>query len=210
MLEDWAKTGVVSQVMLAKYARQKVMSLEVKKPRVFEAYGSYDAPKNIVPIMNSLLDGVPEGFYIGLSEIQITDSSTLSEARRRAKTSERCRVGQARALYSPASKRGSARIEIFLDKVLNDLPLVLRRLNFFKELVLAEVLFHELGHHRQFHGEISLRKNRQEAFAEECSSRLLRRLFNRKYKFLKPFVAIANWGLDVRDKYSKSPIKTER
>ena len=173
-----------------------------RKPRIIECYADYNPPPGIATIVEGLLGHVPNELYIGLGEIQLTDSSTLSRAGSRRATSERVPIGQTKALYWPPSLGASARIDIYLDKVLNRVPSPLRRLNLLKEITIAEVLFHELGHHFQTQTKYRLRKSKQEVFAHQCSAMLLRRFIDKKYKFLKPVFAVLNKGLDIRDSIS--------
>lgn len=180
------------------------MSQEYKKPAVTESYGTYVPRGNIIAIVDGLMDYVPGNFYVGLQEICLTDSSTLSQSKMRSKTTEQIRIGQVKALYWPASTSAPARIEIFLDKVLNQLPTLLGKMMFFKEIVIAEVLFHELGHHLQSQQKYRTRRNHHETFAEECAVKLLQNLLNKKYKLLKPFVSALNISLDIRDRVASS------
>ncbi|MBX3301218.1 MAG: hypothetical protein KF693_03280 [Nitrospira sp.] len=181
------------------------MELESRRPDVSESYASYDPPKGTAKLVVSLLDNVPSRVYIGLAQVCLADASSLSRARRRLKTTQKARVGETRAVYWPPSIREPARIEIFVDKVLSQLPSIFRKIEFFRELVIAQVLFHELGHHLQAQRKVRLRRMKEEGFAEAIAAKLLRRLINRKYKFLKPFIAVLNMGLDVRDKFMDVP-----
>ncbi len=171
---------------------------------VVESYGSYDPPKEAAKLVVSLLDTVPKSLYVGLAQVCLTDASVLSRAKRRRKTTQKSRVGETLAVYWPSSIRESARIEIFVDKVLDQLPPTLRRVEFIRELVIADVLFHELGHHVQAKARVRLRRNKEETFADNIAAKLLRRLINRKYRFLKPLIAVAKMGLDMRDKLMMS------
>lgn len=183
------------------------MGSEFRKPDVSEAYVNCEPPKGTAKLVVSLLENVPSRLYVGLAQICLLDASGLSKARRRLKTTQKARVGETLAVYSPPNIREPARIEIFVDKVLSQLPSIFRRVEFFRELVIAQVLLHELGHHVQAQRKVRLRRIKEEAFAEAIAAKLLRRLVNRKYKFLKPLIAIFNMGLDVRDKFMDSPKK---
>ncbi len=171
------------------------------RPDVMESYGSYDPPTGTAKLVMSLLDTVPISLYVGLAQVCLTDTSVLSRTKYRQRTTQKARVGETRAVYWSSSTEESARIEIFVDKVLNQLPPTLRKVEFFRELVIAEVLFHELGHHVQTQARVRQRRSKEETFAENISAKLLRRLINRKYKFLKPLIVVANLGLDMRDKF---------
>ncbi len=129
-------------------------STTLKRPIVSVSYSGYEPPFHIEPIVQRLIDSVPEKYLTGLKEIVLTNSSGLSRKRRRAVTKSRNRKvkqAEARGLYHPSWRGRRAWIEIFVDNALAgwDKGLWLR-ISFIREARIGDVLFHEIGHHIHF------------------------------------------------------------
>jgi hypothetical protein len=123
-------------------------------PAVQVSFSGYEPPFDAVPIVQRMLDSVPEKYLIGLREVVLTNASGLPRKLRRSVTKSRkrkVRFDQAAGLYHPAFNGRAAWIEIFLDNTLRGwesgwwlrIPLI-------REGRLADILFHEIGHHIHF------------------------------------------------------------
>jgi hypothetical protein len=123
-------------------------------PTVQTFFSDYEPPFDTVPIVQRMLDSVPRKYLLGLREVVLTNASGLPRKLSRTVTKSRhrkVRLGKAAGLYHPAFKGNPAWIEIFVDNILRGweggwwlrIPLI-------REGKLADVLFHEIGHHIHF------------------------------------------------------------
>lgn len=126
----------------------------LRSVHVTTSYHHYTPPFSVEPIVRRMLDSIPNKYLVGLSEVVLTNTLDMSRGRRRAMTKSRNRkVGMldARGLYHPAWNNQPAWIEIFVENTLkyweNSWWL---KLNFIREAKIADVLFHEIGHHIHF------------------------------------------------------------
>lgn len=91
-----------------------------------------------------------------------------------------------RGLYHPAWRGEPAWIELFVDTVVESTPRPLLRLPPWRDLEVASVLFHELGHH--IHDTHDPEHREPEVVAEAWCVRLSRAYFRRRYWYLVPLV----------------------
>ena len=137
-------------------------------------------PINIERMVRKLLDKVPGEHLIGLDVIIIVD--TVSH--RRDKKSE--------GLYWPKKGQEQAKIEIAVDAIYKGMPRIVFYLPFVAELMLASVIYHEVGHHYQYqtHG---ITKREREDFAEKYKKQMLKKAFFWWRAFSLPFSPLVNW-----------------
>jgi hypothetical protein len=96
----------------------------------------------------------------------------------------------ARALYHAASAGRAAWIEIFVDRVLDGAPWVSQRLPFLRDLLLAPVLYHEVGHHIE---RVRGRKGPAgEDVAEAWSKKLMASFVRRRYWYAMPIIKVVD------------------
>lgn len=123
-------------------------------PIVQTIFTDYKPPFDVTPIVQRMLDSVPRKYLMGLEEVVLTNAiglpkklrATVLKSRRR-----RVRLDKTAGLYHPAFKGKPAWIELFVDNALRGwehswwlrIPLL-------REGKIADVLFHEIGHHIHF------------------------------------------------------------
>ncbi len=121
-------------------------------------------PINIEKRLRKLLKGVPNDYLVGLKMIIVLNTI----AHRNNKN--------ANGLYIPGSKTEPPRIEIALDTLFDNFPKYFMLMPFFVNYFIAEVLYHEVGHH--YHIEkCRLKKKKWEEFAESIADELLKKNF---------------------------------
>lgn len=128
-------------------------SVSSKSVRITESYHEYTPPFEVEPIIQRMLDSVPDKYLAGLSEVVLTNTSGMARHRRRAVTKSRkrkVRMLDARGLYHPAWHNQPAWIEIFVDNTLKGWERTSLWLPFMRNGLLGDVLFHEIGHHIHF------------------------------------------------------------
>src|ERR1700743_1730871 len=123
-------------------------------PTVRAFFFDYDPPFDAVPIVQRMLPSVPQKYLVGLREVVLTNASGLPRKLRRSVTKSRgrkVRFDKTAGLYHPAFNGRAAWIEIFLDNTLRGWESGWwLRISLIRESKLADVLFHEVGHHIHF------------------------------------------------------------
>jgi hypothetical protein len=136
---------------------------------------------------------------IGLSAVVLTNSTALSRKRRNItlkSRQRRTRLGAAAGLYHTAAKSNPAWIEIFVDNVLHGWEKTFWvRSRLFRESKLADVLFHEIGHHIHLHRTIRPECREREDVADVWKVRLQRNYHKQRFgwirivaRFIKPLM----------------------
>jgi hypothetical protein len=156
---------------------------------VIESYGGWLAPFDAATVVRRLLRSVPHRHLAGLRSVVLSSTAALNRARRRQTTRSRgkkVRAATCRGLYHPAWRGEPAWIELFVDTVVGSTPRPLLRLPPWRDLEIASVLFHELGHH--IHDTHDPAHREPEVVAEEWRRCLSRAYFRRRYWYLVPLV----------------------
>lgn len=154
---------------------------------IIEAYNSYEPPFDVASTVRSLLDAVSESRLPGLRTIVLTNLDALPSRRRRAKTWARGRkvkVAETRGLYHQEWGSDPAWIEIFVDKLVADIPRFVLASRFLQDTIVADVLYHEIGHH--MHRTVAREHDEREKVAEKWKRRLSRSYVRRKYWYFIP------------------------
>jgi len=158
------------------------------KIEICESYKDFLPPSWIRRSVTRLVDGVPEKYVSGLHSVTLTNTDGLNHRRRRQKTISRKRkvsVIECRGLYHQKWQGKPATIELFVDKIIHRWPVIVLKVPLFQDLLLADVLYHELGHH--IHKTSAPEHREREDVAEDWQKKLGRHYFRQKYKWLKPF-----------------------
>jgi hypothetical protein len=119
-----------------------------------EFYTGYVPPFDVKATVERMVASVPPKLLVGLEEIVLTDTTGLPRQIRRGVTKSRkkkLRMIQAAGLYHPAWKNSPAWIEIFVDNTLSTWERGWwLKFQMYRELLIGDVLFHEIGHHIHF------------------------------------------------------------
>lgn len=120
---------------------------------------------NVENILTKYLQMIPQEHLIGLERIIVVD-----------------RIGgkknnETGGIYREKNQNTPATIEIALQNVYKEMPKVLYRMPFIPKFMLVNVLYHELGHHYQKRLSHGVRKFEQETFADQYSTKMLKKAF---------------------------------
>ena len=159
-------------------------------PTVQTSFSGYEPPFDPAPIVQRMLDSVPKRYLVGLGEVVLTNASGLPRKLRRRVTKSRSRqvrFDKAAGLYHPAFNGKPAWIEIFVDNTLRGwesgwwlrIPLI-------REGKLADILFHEIGHHIHFTCRPEHRE--KEDVADVWKVRLGRNYSRKRFRLMTGFV----------------------
>lgn len=155
---------------------------------IIEAYTNWEPPPRIRESVKNLINAVPETYKAGLHTVVLANASGLTRRRKRQRArSERGTflVNETRGLYHGRSSSQPAWIEIFVDNVLDGLPLFLLRAPIILDVLLLRTLYHEIGHHIES-TQAPVHRGK-EATADEWMRRLGGSYFRQRYWYLRPF-----------------------
>jgi hypothetical protein len=155
------------------------------------AYKGREPALDVKLAIRALLDDVPPEMVLGLERVVVTYAADRSRRARRGRMwsgGRKAREARVRALYHRAFAGHAAWIELFVDRVLGDVPRVVQRVGFVRDLLLGPVLYHEVGHHIA-----AIRGGRggaAEDVADWWSKELMARFFRKKYWYAVPFMRL--------------------
>lgn len=154
-----------------------------------EAYRDYEPPVDAATIVRQLLTSVPDQHLRGLDCIVLTNLSGQPRRHRLGKTTSRGRrVAQSRTagLYHPRWTGQPLWIELYLDQIFCSYPRRALRIPLIRNLAIADVLYHELGHH--VHLFIRPEYREKEDVADEWKKKFTTILIRRRYWYLIPLI----------------------
>jgi hypothetical protein len=158
---------------------------------IYESYGDYKPPRDTVRIVRRFLATVPPEYLRGLGAIVLCSAGSLSRKKRRGKSWSRGKKVALKVAYGTYHQKWhgeSARIELYVDNIYKRWPRWVARLPVFSSLLVADTLFHELGHH--IHHTILPEFREREEVADEWQKKLMREAVRRRYWYLPPFIRL--------------------
>ena len=162
-------------------------SAAFQRPKVIAAFPGYSPPFDPVPIVEKMLESIPPKYLVGLSEVVLTNSSGLSRKLRRSVTKSRnrkVRIVEARGLYRQAWNGKPAWVQIFVDNTLKHWEKSWwLRVPIMRDMLLGEVLFHEIGHHIHFTQRPEYKE--REDVADDWKDKLQKNFLRTQYPWLK-------------------------
>lgn len=149
---------------------------------IIENYGDWVAPSYVRQTVEALVKSVPEKHLAGLDSIVLTTTTASNRTFRRKKVKHRGLMrskAEANGSYQPAWPGHAAFIRLYVNNILAPYPPAAARASLISKLLLADTLFHEIGHH--IHLAKSPEFRHREDVADEWAHRLTRQYFGRKY-----------------------------
>ena len=152
--------------------------------KIVEEYFEYAPPINVDRSVRQLLAVVPDKYLSGLHKVTLTNSSRMRKVRGKLRVGkQRVRPADCNGLY------GDGQIKLLIDQILCEVPELFLLWPPLKKFLIAQTLYHEVGHHIHKLESPGYRSN-HEAFADEWRDKLMP-LFLRRYSYLAPFYRIA-------------------
>jgi hypothetical protein len=173
-------------------------------PEVVEQYKGYTPPVDVAKSIRILLRYVPRRYLAGLGMVVLTNSGALSHNMRRQKVKHRgrkIRLKTSRGSYYRPWKGQPARIQIFVDNTLEGMSGRVLRIPPVRELLLGEVLYHEIGHH--IHRTSKPEFKEPEDVAEKWGTRLGHDFLVKRYWYLLPLLYPMYFCVELVTKPSK-------
>ncbi len=163
----------------------------VLKTKIVTQFAEYKPPCDVNHAVSRMIASVPVEYMNGLGEIVLTSTECLSRSRRRSVTKSRnrkVRIVKTRGLYHAEWNGQLAWVEIFIDNTFADWGKKWwLRLPFVRDMMLADVLFHEIGHH--IHATRRPEYREREDVADEWKEKLGSRYFRQQYRWMIPLIA---------------------
>jgi hypothetical protein len=156
-----------------------------------EVYRDFIAPSWVSMTISRLINGIPAKHLNGLKTILLTNCDGLNRSQRRRKTKYRknkVATHDCLGLYRQEWQGQPARIELFVDNILHEFPALIQRIHFFQDLIIAGVLYHEVGHHIHKTNEPEYRE--REDVADSWRKKLIGIYFRKRYWYLRPLTVI--------------------
>ncbi len=124
------------------------------------------SPK-IERLIQELLRKVPQEHLAGLETIVLVDQVTHKRSRRQG----------VRGLYWPASQKRPATIELAPSLIYHGMPKFLLHMPFFAKFALANILYHEIGHHYHHRFAHGVTEEKSQSFADNYQHQMLKKAF---------------------------------
>lgn len=152
-----------------------------------EAYRGYIPPAYVIRTVAKLLRSTPEKYLAGLDCVVLTNLAGQPRRNRLGKLPRRgrkVRRDQVAGLYHPAWQGDPPWIELYIDKIIvKNAPLWIPLL---RDFMIADVLYHELGHH--IHYCLRPEHREKEDVADNWSKKLFADHVRRTYWYLMPLL----------------------
>ena len=159
---------------------------------IVEAYVDYAPPIDFGAVVARLLQQVPLKYFTGLESVVLCNLSGQPRKERLGtlpRKGRRIKKAHVAGLYHRQWKGQKAWIQLFADKITLP-PKSLRWIRPFRELAVAAVLFHELGHHaHRLHPEY----REGEDVADKWAGRFFFHYFKATYWYVYPFLKFVAW-----------------
>jgi hypothetical protein len=156
---------------------------------VQEAYKDYKPPTWVRPTVERLLASVPAAYLSNIQAIVLTDADSQNAGKTQRMRGRKFDRRASRGFYHPQQTGSAASIHIVVDNVVAAAPVpFLLSFRLFREQLLADVLFHELGHHLDVI--VGAFAHGGEAAADDWSRRLNRTYFRRRHWWLRPIARV--------------------
>jgi hypothetical protein len=169
--------------------------------KVVEAWASFEPPVNLRRAVERLLSHVPAMYVAGLDRVVLRDSATLTS---KEKQKRKSRKGKALlGTYYHGTSSSKAYIDLFVDEISHHWYVWMLRVPLLRDLLLAKVLFHELGHH--VHRRIVPGHGDAELAAEKWRRELTRQVLGRRYWYLLPLLKAAARVLPASKRRGRRP-----
>lgn len=160
--------------------------------RINEAYSGYRPPADVAKVVRRLLARVPDQYLRGLDCVVLTNLSGQPRRKRLGKTTSRGRrIPRSRiaGLYHGKWKGQPPWIELYVDQILSRWPRWTLWIPFLRDFSIADVFYHELGHHVH----LSLRPEylEKEDVADSWRKKFMIEFIRREYRYLIPLFRAA-------------------
>jgi hypothetical protein len=163
---------------------------------IYENYKGYRPPWDARSTIAKLFSALPNRYLSGLQSVVLTNAAAIGRGKTQRVNGKKHLRQSCLGFYHRKRNGEQPWIEIVVGNAISAfrVPRVLMRVPLLRNIVLADTLFHEIGHHLD--DTIGARARSGEAAAEGWQGRLIVFYFRKKYWYLMPVVRIAKWLFD--------------
>jgi hypothetical protein len=115
--------------------------------------------------------------------LDLTDSAAIGPGKTRRVRGRKYEARDCRGFYHAATEEAPCRATLIVDTTLRPVPRAILAVPAMREVVLAEALYHELGHHLD--ATVGAPARTGEAAAEAWSRRLVRQHFRERHRLFR-------------------------
>jgi hypothetical protein len=162
---------------------------------ISESYRGGGQPNWMRPTVNRLLHSLPPELLAGLGTVVLTDAASIGRGKTHRVRGRKHDRNKCLGFYHRRTLGETAWIELVADNVAAGAPSPLLHLQFFRDMVVSQTLFHEIGHHLDATRGSGAPAG--EAAADDWCRRLSRIHFLKRYWYLKPVAKAALWLLTI-------------
>ena len=151
-------------------------------------YQVYRPPHWVKKTVIRLLESLSSAHVGALAAVVLTDSSKVGKGRAARVRGRKYWLKQCLGYYTPAHAREPAAVFLVVDNIMRDRR-HLHWVQFVRDAMLADVLYHEIGHH--LHSTVGSHADGRETSADAWQRRLWRIHLRRRYWYLRPLAPVA-------------------
>jgi len=160
---------------------------------IVENYKNYVPPEFVRGSMERLLGSLTPEHVGGLESIVLTNSGAVGRGKTHRIRGRKYRRNTCHGFYHSATLSERAWIEIIVDTTVVPLPRALLLTNAVPDFLLAQTLYHEVGHHLD--ATVGSASRTGEAAAEDWRRRLTRIHMRRRYWYLFPLLVVLRFAV---------------
>lgn len=157
---------------------------------IHENYKAFLPPPWFRPTVERLLESLPPEHLGGLQSVVLTNSASIGRGKTHRVRGRKFQRKDCRGFYYRQWRGQPAWIQLVTDNVVNgsDFPTFLLRFQLFRDLAVAEPLYHEVGHH--LHETVGSATPGGKEAAEYSRKRLSKIHVRIRYWYLRPIVLV--------------------
>jgi hypothetical protein len=165
----------------------------------------YAPPPWVGPTVGRLLGSLPPEHLMGLSAIVLTEFAKAQKKKMRRRAGRRSHPNERLGFYAPAWRGEPPGIYLVVDNILGS-----KRpwLQFSRDFTIAEVLFHEIGHH--LNAKAGLIAANEEASANAWGRKLWAVHYRKRYLGVRPLARRLLPVLSRLQQFARSRAKSAR
>lgn len=155
---------------------------------IHENYKVLVPPAWFRPTVERLLMSLGPEHLGGLQSVVLADAAGIGRGKTRRVGGRKYDRNSCRGFYNHQWRGQPAWIQLVTDNIVAGYPTSLLRFQLVRDLVVAEILYHEVGHH--LHEAVGSATRGGDEAAENWRKRLLKIHAQRRYQYLRPFVSV--------------------
>mgnify|MGYP003394897307 CR=1 FL=1 len=159
------------------------------KFQILENYKDNPPPIDFKKVIQILFNYIPVEYQAGLGFVILEDGTGMSRQQRHEVTLSRGKkylVSECQGVYRHMDNNKPASIVMYVNNILTRMPLWAWKMPFFRDITIADVFYHEFGHH--IHKVHSPEYKHREDVADRWSRRLRNRFVYHHYWYLLPIL----------------------